>query len=166
MSTLGIACLVEGDGEVRALPVLLRRIANAIDPMIAPEIRTFRRPAGSTQRAGGIERASETVAGLYPEHAILVVLDCDDECPKQFGSELSSRARAARPDRFISVVLAHCEFEAWFLAAAESLAGKRNLSKNLVAPDNPEEIRDAKGWLSKTPFAPQQIQPHGTTGGA
>jgi hypothetical protein len=55
----------------------------------------------------------------------------------------------ARPDIPIAVVLAKKEFEAWFLAAAESLRGKRNLPDTLVGPPNPEEIRDAKGWLSE-----------------
>jgi hypothetical protein len=49
----------------------------------------------------------------------------------------------------VSVVLAHREYESWFLAAAESLAGLRNLPPDLAAPAAPEEIRDAKGWLSK-----------------
>ena len=49
----------------------------------------------------------------------------------------------------MSIVLAHREYESWFLAAAESLAGLRNLRPSLEAPAAPEEIRDAKGWLSK-----------------
>jgi hypothetical protein len=47
------------------------------------------------------------------------------------------------------VILAHREYESWFLSAAESLAGRRGLKADLVAPETPEEIRDAKGWLSK-----------------
>ena len=48
-----------------------------------------------------------------------------------------------------SFVLAHREYESWFLAAAESLAGRRGLRPDLLAPQTPEDIRDAKGWLSK-----------------
>ena len=47
----------------------------------------------------------------------------------------------------ISVILAKREFEAWFLAAAESLRNKRGLPNNLVPPENPESIRGAKEWL-------------------
>jgi hypothetical protein len=39
------------------------------------------------------------------------------------------------------------EYEAWFLAAAESLRGRRGLPSDLEAPATPEAFRDAKGWL-------------------
>ena len=45
------------------------------------------------------------------------------------------------------MVLAKREFEAWFLAAAESLAGYHDLSDSLVPPVDPEAIRGAKEWL-------------------
>jgi len=47
------------------------------------------------------------------------------------------------------IVIANREFEAWSLAAAESLAGRRGLRPDLQAPADPESIRDAKGWLSQ-----------------
>ena len=59
-----------------------------------------------------------------------------------------ARATAARGDMLISVVLAKPEFEAWFLAAAESLRGERGLPVQMVAPDDPEGIVHAKEWLS------------------
>ena len=46
-------------------------------------------------------------------------------------------------------MLAKQEYESWFIAAIESLSGMRDLKENLIAPANLEEIRDAKGWLSK-----------------
>lgn len=150
MNQVQIASLVEGDGEVEALPVLLRRVVREISPLIFPVIpRAFRHPSGSIQRVGGLERALNAVAELYTGHAIVVLIDCDDHCPKQLGPELAWRAKQARPDLYISVVLAHREYESWFLAAAESLGGKRNLDLELVAPENLEGIRDAKGWLSR-----------------
>ena len=48
----------------------------------------------------------------------------------------------------VAVVLAKREFEAWFLAAAGSLAGHHGLDAELVAPEHPEDIRGAKEWLS------------------
>ena len=59
-----------------------------------------------------------------------------------------ARAKQTRPDMPIAVVLAKREFESWFLTAAESLKNARDLPNDLAAPPNPEEIRDAKGWLS------------------
>ena len=53
-----------------------------------------------------------------------------------------------RSDRRIRVVLAQREYEAWFLAAADSIAGHRELAGDTTAPADPESVRDAKGWLT------------------
>ena len=44
-------------------------------------------------------------------------------------------------------MLAHQEYEGWFLASAESLRGRRGLPSDLLPPDAPEAIRGAKEWL-------------------
>lgn len=45
--------------------------------------------------------------------------------------------------------MAKVEYEAWFLAAAESLADHRGIKPDVVSPSNPEAVQDAKGWISK-----------------
>jgi len=81
----------------------------------------------------------------------VVIIDCDWDagCPATDGPALFKRAVAARGDIPIAVVLAKSEFEAWFLAGAESLRGKGGLSADLEPPPDPESIRGAKEWLSK-----------------
>jgi hypothetical protein len=74
-------------------------------------------------------------------------------------TRLTKRARLSRPDLHISVVLAHREFESWFIAAAKSLAGKRSLDSKLLTPDNWEKIRDAKGWLIDHSVGPGRYSP-------
>lgn len=107
MTALRIALLVEGDGEVQALPVLIRRIVQEINPATTAKVPPgFRHPSGSIRRAGGLERAISAVAQRYPDHAILVLIDSDDECPAKARPELAHRARLARPDLQIAVVLA------------------------------------------------------------
>ena len=146
MNEVRIAALVEGHGEVQAVPVLLRRIIAAIDPSIAAAIPwPFRHPSGRIRMPGGLERALNAVPALYPGHAILVLIDSDDDCPGELGPELLQRAKTARSDLRVAVVLAHQEFECWFLAAAESL---KALRPGRTAPQHPERIRDAKGWLT------------------
>lgn len=46
-------------------------------------------------------------------------------------------------------MLANREFEAWFLAAAPSLAGQHGFPAELRWVDNPEGPRDCKGVLTK-----------------
>jgi len=160
MRQVQIACLVEGDGEVEAVPVLIRRIVLASDPLVTPEVaRPFRHPSGSIRKVDGLERALNAVAELHRDHAILVLIDSDDDCPHDLGPQLAARAKEARKDLHIAVVLAHREYESWFIAAAESLAGKRRLDLSLAAPDNYEQIRDAKGWLSERIVGPGRCSP-------
>jgi hypothetical protein len=164
MKFVKIASLVEGDGEVQSVPLLLRRVIATISPAINATLpRGFRHPSGSILRPGGLERALDAVAECYPGHAILVLIDCDDDCPKDLGVSLVERAQRARPDLAVSIVLAYREYEAWFIAAAESIAGVRNLEQPLLPPPDPEAVRNAKGWLtdrmgSKARYSPTQDQ--------
>jgi hypothetical protein len=145
-----IASIVEGDGEVSALPKLLHRIAAELG---APNLLTptpMRIPRGKITIAGGIERAVAAGALRVSEKGgVLVLLDADDDCPAEYGPLLLARAQAARPDKQVSVVLANREFEAWFLAAAPSLAGQFGFPSEFARPQNPETPRDCKGLLTK-----------------
>lgn len=139
-----IVAIVEGHGEEEAVPILLRRIATAVAPTgdieVLPPIRVDR--CGVVSQ-GELERAVELAARRSGgDGSILILLDADDDCPAELGPDLLQRARAARPDRVIRVVLAKAEYEAWFLAAAASIAGRHDIDET-VPPDDPEGIRDA-----------------------
>ena len=152
MKEVKIAAIVEGYGECEAVPVLIRRIAQTIDPGFVPKILSpIRVPASRLRKEGEIERSVELAARkLGGRGGILVVLDCDwdNSCPAVDGPALLKRAVDVRNDLPIAVILAKKEFEAWFLAAAGSLRGKHGLPNDLEAPADPEEIRGAKEWLS------------------
>lgn len=145
-----IAPIVEGFGDVEAVPILIRRIATEFDPsMSVVVLRPFRVPRSKLVKVGEIERAVEFAArATGSQGAIVVLVDSDDDCPATLGPALLGRAKITRSDRPIGVVLAKYEFEAWFLAAAESLRGRRRLRNDITAPPDPEGVRDAKGWLS------------------
>lgn len=80
---------------------------------------------------------------------VLVLLDADDDCAATEPNAVLSRARTILPDQRLAVVFADREYEAWFLAAATSLAGRRGLRNEINAPAAPDRIRDAKGWLTE-----------------
>lgn len=80
---------------------------------------------------------------------VLILLDCEDDCPASLGPDLLCRAEAVRADARVIVALAYREYETWFLAAARSLRGQHGLPKDLEPPRVPESIRNAKGWLGK-----------------
>jgi hypothetical protein len=110
----------------------------------------MRVPRGKLTIAGGIEKAVSAAAIRVPgDGGVLVLLDADDDCPAELGPQLLERAHAARSDKRIVVVLANREFEAWFLAAAPSLAGQHGFPAEFRRVDNPEGPRDCKGVLTK-----------------
>ena len=145
-----IVAIVEGDGEVEAVPILIRRIAAAETPGVFPEVpRPNKVQRGTILKPEGIRRYVEFAARQGgPDGRILILFDADDDCPRDLASRILRRATEVRSDRRIQVVLAQREYEAWFLAAADSLAGNRGLRDDLTAPGDPESIRDAKGWLT------------------
>jgi hypothetical protein len=138
-----IAPIVEGHGEVEALPALLHRIANAEgfrgQLIVNAPIRV---KAGSFLNDPEYRRKQIILAaGKAAEHngSVLILLDCDDDCPAELGPRLLA----------MFVALAYKEYESWFLAAARSLRGHRGLPEDLEPPPEPEMVRDAKGWLGK-----------------
>lgn len=150
--TRRIACIVEGHGEVESLPVLIRRIHAETPTLRHPVLgrnAIFRVPRSRLLREGELERSVELAARrVGPDGAVLILLDADDDPPCQLGPETLARATQARSDIGLSVVIANREYEAWFIASARSLA--RALGTNVPVPAaNPEDIRDAKGWVAE-----------------
>ncbi len=148
---LTVACIVEGQGDVKAVPVLLRRIVEQIAPdvtvSVLPPLRVQR---SKLVRAGELERAITLASKRLPrDGAILILVDADDDLACELAPALLERAQQARGDMIVSTVLAVREYEAWFLAAAQSLRSRRGLRSDLEAPADPEAIRDAKRWLDQ-----------------
>lgn len=149
--TVKIGCIVEGKSEVETVPLLIRRIAANLYPelpiVVLPPIR---RPRNKVVKENELEKAVEFVARqIGGQGAIFIILDSDGDCPAELGPALLHRASQARSDLPIAVVIAKNEFEVWFLAAAESLRGRRGLKNDIHPPNDPESVRDAKGWLDR-----------------
>ena len=147
-----VTSIVEGHGEVAALPALVHRIAANVEGA-----KTFRVKAPLRVKASSFLRDTayfeKHVAGAAQSPAeyggfVLIVLDCEDDCPAQLGPRLLSQARSVRSDVDYVVALAYREFETWFLEAAVSLRGVAGLSRDIVPPKNAAALRNAKGWLS------------------
>lgn len=88
MSEISIACIVEGYGDVKAIPILIRRIVREIDPMLTllipePAIRV---PCSSIVKPGEFERAVELARlKMKSPGGILIVVDADEDCPAELG---------------------------------------------------------------------------------
>lgn len=146
--TLRIGLIVEGHGEVHAAPVLMRRIVTELGAADVTCGTPHRVPRGKLAKEDELKRAIELVARkIGAGMPILVLMDADDDCPVDLGTRLVGWAREVRADRRIEVVLANREYEAWFVAAAASLAGHRTLRAGVKAPPDAEAPRSPKGWL-------------------
>ncbi|MDP1902291.1 MAG: DUF4276 family protein [Rubrivivax sp.] len=149
-----VASIVEGHGEQQAVQRLLRRIAADAAPQALLRVNEpIRVKSGSFVNDPGYfsryvnlaaAKARQEIAGH-----VLILLDCEDECPARFGPKLLGQARAIAPDVNIIVALAYREYETWFMAAVESLRGVEGMSGAVLRPADPEATRNAKGWLGR-----------------
>ena len=69
-----------------------------------------------------------------------------------FAHHLPQRVRSLSPPKPVVIVVARWEYEAWFLASLETIAGCAiselpGLPDNLRYEGDVEAIRDAKGWI-------------------
>lgn len=148
--TRTVVTIVEGDGEVQAVPVLLRRLALWRSPFMPVHIA---RPI-RVRRDRFLRRDDEfrrmlllAAAKAGNDGAVLVILDADDDCPAIDGPALTQRIQQALPGLRTAAVFANREFEAWFIAAAESIQGVRGFEWDQQSLPDPDRPRDAKGWL-------------------
>ena len=147
---ISIASIVEGDGEVSALPILLRRLAAEWEPtaLINPLQPIRVRRDKFLNREDEFRRQLLLAAAKSGDEGwILIVLDADDDCPAITGQQIYTRAQQYVPHRRLSVVLANREFEAWFIAAAHSLQGVRGFFVRDDERIEAESPRNAKGWM-------------------
>lgn len=146
-----VASIVEGDGEVAALPVLLRRLAAWRGPTDYVEVLTPIRVYKDRflNRPEEFSRHLKLAAAKCGDTGwILILFDADDDCPAKKGKAVLTQAQMIIPHRRIAVVLANREYEAWFIAAATSLDGCRGFQCHAQDSSiDPEGPRNAKGWV-------------------
>ncbi len=89
---------------------------------------------GLIKRFENLTRYAELTDGCA---GILVLLDADDDCPKDLGIELANRACATAVNIPTVVVCAKREYESWFLASDKDFQG------------DAEVYNGAKQWLNR-----------------
>jgi hypothetical protein len=146
---MNIQPIVEGHGEVGAVPVLLRRLRDAAGAFTIDVNPPIRRHLADFHEEALVRKAVRLA--LKQEHCgcILLVFDGDGEgdCPKELGPRVLRWARSEAGNRPCAVVVAFREYEAWLLASIESLRRRRGIRADAVAHADPEEPRGAKGQL-------------------
>jgi len=144
---VNIQPIVEGHGDVAALPVLLRRLVEEAGTWHVGVGAPIRRPRSRLVEEAGVKQAVR-LARVQPNcGAVLMLLDGDSDCPADLGPTVQTWATAAADGTPCHVVLAHREYEAWFLAAIESLRGCRGVRPDADPHPAPESPRGAKEQL-------------------
>lgn len=143
-----IATIVEGAGEVKALPILLRRMASAmgVHHIEVPSPWRLKRDRFVRDVPAAATAAAARVSG---RGGLLLVVDADDDCPVDFARQLSSIATAQVRHCKVEVAVASREFEAWFLASHSTLLSHRDVLRPLAVVD-PDGSRGAKEKLAET----------------
>ncbi len=141
--------IVEGDTEVVTLPLLLRRLIAEAGAYTVDIGYPVKRPRSLLSREDGVHEAVR-LARLEPDcDAILIVFDADDDCPKDLAPGVQAWAQAAAARLPCYVVMPNREFEAWFLAAIESLRGTRGIRHDATSHPDPESKRGAAEELRR-----------------
>ena len=144
-----IATVVEGHGEVLALPLLLRRLVHSFAPeqqVVVPP--PFRLPRGKFAAPGDLERAVKVVSRRVDSGGVLVLADADDDCPVDLARAIDARLSGTVPCP-VRTVLANREYEAWFLASMRSLRVHRDVKPDAEPHPDPETVRNAKGVVAE-----------------
>jgi len=139
--------IVEGQGEVAAVPLLLRRLRDEAQAWGLEVARPHRRRRTELVKKDSLQTAVRLAALGQDCVGILVLFDADDDCPKDLAPTLDRWAREAARGTPCTVVLANREYEAWFLASIETLRGNTAILPDAISHPSPESPRDAKGEL-------------------
>jgi len=121
-----IVPIVEGPGEVGAVPVLLRRFqaeCRRWDFEIERPKNAHGR--GNLTKEGGLERFLQHASHVQNCRVILVIMDSEDECPKDIGTNFVERALSLNMLPAIFFVFPKRNFESWFAASLPTLRGLR-----------------------------------------
>lgn len=131
--------IVEGVGEVRAVPELLRRLCHGEAQAWNVQIKhPHRRPRSQLVKQDTFQEAVRAAGYTSNLVGILVLFDADDDCPAKLVLELDRWARDAASGIPCPIVMANREYEAWFLAGIESLRGREGSGRTPCRSPNPK----------------------------
>ena len=146
-----IVPIVEGPGDVHATPILLRKILT--DYLKCYNIGVVKpknaHGRGALDRVGGLERFIKYASTTPNCGSILVLVDCDEDCAREWAKRISDRCREVGVSVPIAVVCAVHEYEAWFLASLDSVRGSGRLNQDIHYDGNPEAMSGVKGWFTQ-----------------
>jgi hypothetical protein len=141
--------IVEGYGDVEAVPILLRRLREMTQVFDIEVGKPIRQKRSALIQQDLLRRAVRLALLQAGVRAILILFDADDACPAHLAPVIQAWAQAEAGTIPAAVVIACREYEAWFLGSIESLRGFRGILPGAIPHPDPEFPRDAKGQLEE-----------------
>ena len=141
--------IVEGDGELKAVPVLLYKLLHELqryDIHVAEPKPAYGRD--NLLKPGGLEKFIRYAWKERECGAVLILLDADDDCPLALVRQLAPRITALGLLYPVVIVCANRMFETWFLASFATLAGQMELRAD-EPPADAEAVKNPKDWLNQ-----------------
>lgn len=145
--------IVEGHGELTAVPALIRRILfeklQVFDFNVLPPYRVPRSKIGKFDR--DLENAIRIGMLKVGKNSggVIIIADSDDDCPLELNQQFCDFCVNKSIDFPVSFVLAHREYEAWFISCGEEMRGHAAIKLDAPSHDYPETIRGAKGFFNR-----------------
>lgn len=154
------ACLiVEGYGDQKAVPELLRRILHEVllnyefqispNPIRGKDIPCIKRP-------GELEKFLKYACMRDDCDCVILILDCDDDCPVDVVTDFVERASAIaiNSGKRIAIGFIRCEFETLFLQSIDSISAAYPPASGYDVDainnvENLESVRGAKGMFRR-----------------
>lgn len=177
--------LVEGDGDRLAVPELIRQTLYSLEiydvspvtrPIKTGDVKKIRRP-------GNLEKFISYGCSRSDGDSVLLLLDCDDDCPLDVAREFWDRVTTMSPhfQKKVGMGFFRCEFESLYLASIQSLVeefpeygwtltgfdfsrdvenirGAKELLSNLMSRKNYKETRDQVKFIAGLDF--EQLRKH------
>ena len=145
--------IVEGDGEVDAVPILLREVLAASkrsDIQVARPKNAHGR--SNLVKDNGVESFIRLAWKERGCRAILILLDAEGDCAKDVASELAGRAASLGLKVPVAIVCANRQYESWFLASLPSDEAQSDMADYFESEirfvGNCEDVRSPKRLLT------------------
>ena len=126
--------IVEGQGDVAAVPLLLRRLRVEAQAWGLEVGRPHKRRRTQLVKKDTLQIVVRVAALRESCAGILILFDADDDCPAELAPTLEQWACEAAGEIPCAVVMANREYEAWFLAGIEALRGRAAILSDATHP--------------------------------
>ncbi|MFY9260459.1 MAG: DUF4276 family protein [Gallionella sp.] len=144
-----LLAIVEGEGDLKAAPELLRRILHH-HQHFGVEVLAHKR-GDLTKIHANFENVFKMAIKEDAAILLLIDFDCKDcDCVAQSAAEFYAKAHALRPAWAFKVAFMVKEFETLFLADRDATRKVlKDIPEATKFPPSAESVRGAKEWLSK-----------------